>query len=267
MSGYRGGALAGKRALVTGSTAGIGTAIARRLAADGAFVVVHGRREEAARRVAAEIRASGGAADCAVGDLMTDAGAAAVVDAARGVDILVNNSGVYANRTWAEATPQDWLALYDTNVVAMVRLIRPLIGGMRERRWGRLIQLSSGEAQVPFAFMPDYAATKAAIVNLSVSLAKELAGTGVTSNTVSPGIIVTEGVESFYRGMARERGWGDDWQAIEARVLGEIWPCPAGRLGRVEDVAHVVAFLADPAAGFCNGANYRVDGGAAGCTN
>jgi 3-oxoacyl-[acyl-carrier protein] reductase len=112
-----------KRALVTGNIAGLGTAIARRLVADGAFVVVHGRREEAARSVAAEIRASGGAADCAVGDLMTDAGAAAVVDAARGVDILVNNSGVYANRTWADATPEDWLALYDTNVVAMMRLI------------------------------------------------------------------------------------------------------------------------------------------------
>jgi NAD(P)-dependent dehydrogenase (short-subunit alcohol dehydrogenase family) len=262
-----GGALTGKRALVTGSTAGIGTAIAQRLAADGAFVLVHGRREEAASRVAAEIRAGGGAAEYVIGDLMTDAGAAAVVEAARNVDILVNNSGVYANRTWADATPEDWLTLYNTNVVAMVRLVRPLVGGMRERKWGRLIQLSSGEAQVPFAFMPDYAATKAAIVNLSVSLAKELAGTGITSNTVSPGIIVTEGVERFYRGMARERGWGDDWHTIEGRVLSEVWPCPAGRLGRVEDVAHVVAFLAHPAAGFCNGANYRVDGGAAGCIN
>ena len=267
MSADRGGALAGKRALVTGSSAGIGTAIAERLAADGACVLVHGRREAAARRVADEIRARGGAADCVVGDLTTDAGAAAVVNAARGVDILVNNSGVYANRSWSEATPEDWLALYDTNVVAMVRLIRPLVSAMRERKWGRLIQLSSGEAQVPFAFMPDYAATKAAIVNLSVSLAKELAGTGVTSNTVSPGIIVTEGVESFYRGMAKERGWGDDWRTIEARVLAEVWPCPAGRLGRVEDVAHMVAFLAHPSAGFCNGANYRVDGGATGCTN
>lgn len=259
--------LGGKRALITGSTAGIGTATARRLAADGASVLIHGRNETAARRVCDEINAAGGSATFALGDLTTDEGADAVASAAVGVDIVVNNSGSYENRTWTSAKPENWLALYNANVVSMVRLIQRLVEPMRARKWGRLIQLSSGEATVPFAAMPDYAATKAAIVNLSVSLSKELAGTGVTSNTVSPGIVVTEGVERFFRAMAKERGWGEDWDAIERRVLTEFWPCPAGRLGRVDDIAHVVSFLASPAAGFCNGANFRVDGGGAGCVN
>jgi 3-oxoacyl-[acyl-carrier protein] reductase len=113
-------ALAGKRALVTGSTAGIGAAIAHRLAADGAFVLVHGRREKTASDVAEAIRERGGEAGYVVGDLSTEAGAADVVRVAAGVDILVNNSGTYANRTWSDAAPADWLALYDANVVSMV---------------------------------------------------------------------------------------------------------------------------------------------------
>jgi NAD(P)-dependent dehydrogenase (short-subunit alcohol dehydrogenase family) len=256
-----------RRALVTGSTGGIGAAIARRLASDGAFLVVHGRNEQNAQRVVEDIRKAGGSAIAALGDLSTDDGADAVISASMGVDIVVNNSGSYENRTWETAKPDDWRMIFNANVVSMVRVVRGLVGPMRTRKWGRLIQLSSGEASVPFAFMPDYAATKAAIVNLSVSLAKDLAGTGITSNTVSPGIVVTDGVERFYRSMAKERGWGDDWETIEKRVLAEVWPCPAGRLGRVDDVAALVAFLASPAGAFCNGSNYRVDGGSAGCVN
>lgn len=111
--------------------------------------------------------------------------------------------------------------------------------------------------------MPDYAATKDALVNLTVSLAKELAETGVTANTVSPGIVVTKGVERFYRQTAEERGWGSRWEEVERRVLAEILYNPTGRLGRAEDVANLVAYLASPLSGYVNGANYRVDGGSA----
>ena len=128
---------------------------------------------------------------------------------------------------------------------------------------GRVIQLASGEATQPFAFMPDYAATKDALVNLTVSLAKVLAETGVTANTVSPGIVVTKGVERFYRQTAEERGWGLRWEEVERRVLAEILYNPTGRLGRAEDVANLVAYLASPLSGYVNGANYRVDGGSA----
>jgi 3-oxoacyl-[acyl-carrier protein] reductase len=255
--------LDGKRALVTGSSTGIGAAIACRLAAEGATVLIHGRRAEAVDKLVDQIAAAGGQATGVLGDLATETGVRQVVAAGlgSGVDILVNNAGGYANSTWDLATPEDWLGRYDSNVVAAVRLIRALTPGMRERGWGRIVQIASGEATAPFATMPDYAATKAALVNLSVSLAKHLARTGITVNTVSPGIVVTDGVERFYRQVAAERGWGDDWATIEAGVLREVLDNPAGRLGRPEDVADPVAYLASPLAGYVNGANLRVDGG------
>ena len=177
------------------------------------------------------------------------------------IDILVNNAGSYANRRWMEASSGDWAALYNANVLSAVRLIRLLAPSMKEHKWGRIIQIASGEATQPFAFMPDYAATKAALVNTTVSLAKELARTGITVNTVSPGIIVTSGVEQFYRSVAAQRGWGTQWPDIEQGVLREILDNPVGRLGQVEDVASLVAFVASPLANFINGANLRVDGG------
>jgi len=127
--------------------------------------------------------------------------------------------------------------------------------------------MASGEATQTFAFMLDYGATKAALVNLTVSLAKELARTGITVNTVSPGIIVTDGVERFYREVAANRGWGTEWAEIEQRVLREVLDNPVDRLGRVEEVSYLVTFLASPLAGFINGANLRVDGGSTGVIN
>jgi NAD(P)-dependent dehydrogenase (short-subunit alcohol dehydrogenase family) len=127
--------------------------------------------------------------------------------------------------------------------------------------------MASGEATQPFAFMPDYAATKAALVNLTVSLAKEVARSGITVNTVSPGIIVTDGVQRFYREVAASRGWGTDWPQIEQGVLREVLDNAVGRLGRVEEVSYLVAFIASPLAGFINGANLRVDGGSTGVIN
>jgi 3-oxoacyl-[acyl-carrier protein] reductase len=261
--------LRGKRALVTGSSAGIGAAIAGRLAAEGAAVLIHGRRSAAVAKLVDQIAAAGGQATGVLGDLTTETGVGKVVAAAlgSGVDILVNNAGAYANSTWDNATPQDWLGRYDSNVVAAVRLIRALKPGMQERGWGRIVQLASGEATAPFPTMPDYAATKAALVNLSVSLAKHLARTGITVNTVSPGIVVTDGVERFYRQVAAERGWGDEWAEIEAGVLREVLDNPTGRLGRPEDVADLVAYLVSPLAGYVNGANLRVDGGSTPCVN
>jgi 3-oxoacyl-[acyl-carrier protein] reductase len=132
---------------------------------------------------------------------------------------------------------------------------------MRASGWGRIVQIGTGEAVNPFPVMPDYAASKAALLNLTASLAKHLDRTGITVNTVSPGIVVTPGVREFYRLEARRRGWGEDWPTIEAGILAEILDNPTGRLGRPEEVADLVAFVASPLAGYINGANLRIDGG------
>ncbi len=264
--------LVGKRAVVTGSSSGIGEAIAKALAAEGAAVVVHGRREAEARRVAAEIRAAGGKAVVALGDLSTDAGADAVANAANeafdGVDILVNNAGAFPQGAWLDSTADQWSELYNQNVGSMVRLITRLVPGMKRLGWGRVIAIASGVATTPFGEMGNYSATKAANVSLAVSLAKALAGTGITSNAVSPGMIITPGVEEMLKGMAPQLGLpADDLAALEQFAVKNMVPNPSARLGRPEDIAAVVAFLASPLADYVNGTNLRVDGGTVGTVN
>lgn len=258
-------ALTGKRAIVTGSTGGIGEAIAKFLAREGAAVIAQGRNESSGRRVQDEIERAGGKAILAIGDLATDDGAKRVVDKALGefggIDILINNAGAYEVRGWADATPQQWLDTFNQNVISMVRMIRLLVPQMRQLGWGRIIQLSSAVGAQPGAALPDYNATKAAVNNMTVSLAKELANTGVTVNTVSPGPIMTAGWVEWARGVARTRGWGDDMAELETRIVQEVLPNAVGRIGRVDDVATLVTFIASPLADFINGANVRVDGG------
>jgi 3-oxoacyl-[acyl-carrier protein] reductase len=256
--------LQGRRALVTGSSGGIGEAIACRLGAEGASVVIHGRRAEKVHAVVEGICSGGGRATGALANLADCFDCERFIATLRAeapVDILVNNAGAFVNRGWDDATAEDWLELYAVNVASAVRCIQGLLPDMRALGWGRIIQIGTGEAINPFAAMPDYSATKAALLNLAVSLSKHLARTGITANTVSPGIIVTPGVEQFYRLEASRRGWADDWATIEDHVLCEVLDNPVGRLGRPEEVADLVAFVASPLAGYVNGANLRIDGG------
>jgi NAD(P)-dependent dehydrogenase (short-subunit alcohol dehydrogenase family) len=261
--------LEGKRALVTGSSSGLGEAIARRLAGEGARLVVHGRNIERARRVAAEIRATGCEAHVAIGDLSRDDEAALVGDAVEaalgGIDILVNNAGGQSSgggqATFFEATPAEWVAAYEGNVVSAVRMIQRFAPGMKAAGWGRIIQISSLVAHRPNLVIPDYAAAKAALNNMTVGLAKTLAGTGITVNSISPGVIMTEGVEGWFRKLAEQFGWGTDWPEIEKRAIAELAPNLCGRGGRPEDVAHAVMYLASPRAGFVTGTDMLVSGG------
>ncbi|MEU8636736.1 SDR family NAD(P)-dependent oxidoreductase [Amycolatopsis sp. NPDC048633] len=249
--------LAGKRALVTGSSAGLGAVIARLLAAEGASVVVHGRDASRASRVAESI----GAAGVAIGDLSTDAGADAVASAAGDVDILVNNAGSYDHLSWSEATPEAWASIYEANVVSAVRMIHRFVPGMRSRGWGRVIQIGGGLAIQPMAMQPHYTATLAARHNLAVSLARDLAGTGVTSNVVSPGAILVDSVRELLTSIAPAQGWGSSWEEIERGAARDLVPNDVGRLGRPEEIAAAVGYLVSPAAAYVSGATIRVDGG------
>ena len=256
--------LVGKRALVSGSSSGIGEAIAVALCAEGASVVVHGRNADQARRVAASIRSSGGNVAIVLGDLRSDTSAQSVAGAAvaafGGIDILVNNAGAFPEKPWCEASAAEWMDLYNQNVGSMVRLIALLTPAMRERGWGRVICLGSVVATMPFPSFAAYSATKSANVNLAVNLAKELAGTGITSNAVSPGDIITPGSEIRWRAIATARGCEDDWDAIQGQ-LPKWAPNPSGRIGRAQDVADLVAFLASPRSSYINGTNVHIDGG------
>jgi NAD(P)-dependent dehydrogenase (short-subunit alcohol dehydrogenase family) len=246
----------GKRALVTGSTAGIGKAIAKALAAEGVHVVVQGRREDAAKAVVDEIKKSGGSATYAIGDLANDAGAEAVAKSAGPIDILVNNAGIYGAQGWLSESADEWNKYYNVNVGSMVRLINLIVPGMKERRWGRVIAIASGVATKPQAGMPGYSASKMANVNLAVSLAQALAGTGITSNAVSPGIIMTDGLDAMFDQMGVPKD-----KAEREKVASNFAPGPVGRPGQPEEIADAVVFLVSNRANFITGQNLRVDGG------
>lgn len=256
--------LTGKRALVTGSSSGLGEAIVRLLAAEGAAVVVHGRNASRANVVAESIRDGGGRAEVALGDLATDAGADAVADAALTggpVDILVNNAGVLPFQSWTDATADLWQQTYNVNVISSVRMIQRLLPAMRARGWGRIIQIGGGLSQQPQASGAQYSATLAARHNLAVSLARELKDTGVTSNVVAPGAILTPESQPLFKQMAQAHGWGETWEEMERNAMQAIAPNDVGRFGRPEEIAAAVAYLASPVANYISGATLRVDGG------
>jgi 3-oxoacyl-[acyl-carrier protein] reductase len=260
--------LADKRALVTGSTSGIGAEIARMLALEGVRVVVHGRDRTRAEAVITQIEAKGGQAAMALGDLMIADGVESVVrstqQAVGSIDILVNNAGgsngVIAPG-WFETPVDGWTESYRQNTLPVVRLAQAFVPAMRERGWGRVIQISSRNAISPYAQFGPYGAAKAALNNLTLSLSKALTGTGVTSNGIMPGLIYTPMAEPWFRNLAKQLG-SDDPQVGQDFALKSVLQQTVARIGQPRDIAVAVCFIASPLSDFMTGTTIRIDGGA-----
>ncbi len=255
--------LVGRRALVTGSSGGIGAVVAAELAAEGCRVVVHGRDEGRVAARVARIRSDGGQVEGVTGDLGdAEATAALLAEVVEGgpVDILVANAGPFGERTFDEATEADFLRAFETNVVSVVTCVQALLPDMRARGWGRVITVSTRGVISPRPNMVDYSAAKAAVTNLTGSLAQHLAGTGITANTISPGVILTPGMQEMFQSRADAAGDIRPWEELEADIVTGYAANPTGRLGRPEDIAAAAVFLASPRADYINGTTLRVDG-------
>lgn len=253
--------LAGRTALVTGSTQGIGAAIAAGLARAGARVAVNGRTADSVAAAVAELRESTGLDVFlpAPGDVSTDDGLAAVRAAVPDVDILVNNLGIYGARPALAITDDEWRRYFEVNVLAAVRLIRAYLPAMTTRGWGRVLNIASDSAVVIPAEMIHYGMSKTALLAVSRGFAKEAAGTGVTVNSVIAGPTHTGGVEDFvYELVDRALPW-DQAQREFMRLHR-----PQSLLQRLiepEEIANLVVYLASPLASATTGGAVRVDGG------
>jgi len=254
--------LTGKLAIVTGSTDGIGRAIAERLVAEGARVVINGRHREKTEQAARKLSGPG-KAHAVAADLATADGVASLMEEARRlgpVDILVNNLGIFEPKPFAEVTDEDWRRFFDVNVLSAIRCSRAVAGGMRERGWGRILFVSSESGINIPAEMIHYGVTKTALLAVSRGLAKDLAGTGVTVNALLPGPTWTEGVGGFVEKLADKRGISVEQMKTEFFRDAR----PGSLIRRFIDPAEVAshaAYLCSPLAGATTGAAHRVDGG------
>ena len=236
-------------ALVTGGTGGIGSAIVKRLARLGHRVATNYRDEAKARKWQEQARAEGLEILIVPGDVANPESAAAMVDAVRSalgpVEILVNNAGITRDTTFHRMSALQWQEVINTNLNSCFNVTRPVIDGMRERKWGRIIQISSINGQKGQYGQANYAASKAGMHGFTISLAQENARFGITVNTVSPGYIATDMVMAVP-------------EEVRAKIVANI---PTGRLGTPEEIAYAVAFFMPDEAAWITGANLSVNGG------
>ena len=236
---------------MTGSTRGLGRAIAERLSAEGAAVAVTGRQAEAAERVASELRERGGKAIGLPLDVTSPESVKEVVEAVASelgpIDVLVNNAGIVRDTLLLRMTDEDWDAVYETNVKGAYLCSRSVLRGMMKKRWGRIVNLSSVVGLIGNPGQANYAASKAALIGFTKSLAREVASRGITVNAVAPGFIASDMTDAL----------SDEQKAALAKKI------PQGRIGRPEEVAGCVAFLASDEAAYITGHTLVVDGGLA----
>ena len=254
--------LTGKVAFVSGSTAGIGLAIAQRLGHEGADIVINGRTEERVRLALAHIKKDVRNVDVKgiAADLGTAEGCAEIVRQLPQVDILVNNVGIFEPKAFDEITDADWQRFFDVNVMSGVRLSRAYLAGMKERNWGRVVFISSESGlQIP-SEMIHYGMTKTSQLAIARGMAETCAGTNVTVNSVLPGPTASEGVGEFVATLASQKKMTSD--EFEKEFFKNVRPTSI--LKRFEDpveIANVVAFVCSPLASAINGTSVRADGG------
>ncbi|HEV7966907.1 MAG TPA: SDR family oxidoreductase [Candidatus Acidoferrales bacterium] len=252
--------LKGKKVLVTGSTAGIGFATARALAAEAASVVVNGRGQSRVDAAIVEIRKLHSGADVSgvASDVSNAAGCAQLIEAIAEVDILVNNMGIFEPKPFEKIPDEDWMRFFEANVMSGVRLSRHYLSGMRKRNWGRILFVSSESAvQIP-AEMIHYGMTKTAQVAVARGIAETVAGTGITVNSVLAGPTRSEGVETFIARM----GASGDSAAFEAEFFKTVRPTSLlKRFATTDEVASMIVYLCSALASATTGAAIRVEGG------
>jgi NAD(P)-dependent dehydrogenase (short-subunit alcohol dehydrogenase family) len=254
--------LSGKQAVVSGSSAGIGFAIARGLAESGAAVVVNGRSADttdAARRRLLDL-VPGAKVEGVAADLSTAGGVAQFVSRICTTDILVNNLGIFEPKPFEAITDDDWHRFFDVNVLSGIRLARAYLPAMVKRDWGRIVFISSESGLNIPAEMIHYGMTKTAQLAISRGLAEQVAGSGVTVNAVLPGPTRSEGVGDFFAKLAKEKGVTQ--AAMESQFIAQNRPSSLlRRLATVDEVANMVVYVCSPQASATTGAALRVDGG------
>ena len=254
--------LQGKKALVTGATSGIGKAIAMSLVAEGATVIINGRREEKIHQTIKEIQGKFPDAilHSVVADLGTEQGCQNVMEKYPEVNILINNLGIFEPVEYFDIPDEDWFKLFETNIMSGVRLTRHYLKQMIQEKEGKVIFIGSEAAIMPSQEMAHYSATKTMQLSLSRSLAELTKGTNVTVNTVMPGSTLTEGVETMLNSLYPNENL--TMEEAEKRFMQENRPTSIiQRLIRPEEIAHLVIFLSSPLSSAINGAALRIDGG------
>ncbi len=254
--------LSGKTALVTGSTSGIGHAIAKGLAVAGANVVINGRTQAKVDTAVAAIAgvAAGSKVAGVAADVSTAAGCETLVGTLPDVDILINNAGIFEPKAFFDIADEDWSRFFEVNVMSGVRLSRTYMPGMLKRNWGRIVFISSESALNIPAEMIHYGTTKTAQLAVSRGLAEMTKGTAVTVNSVLPGPTMSEGVETFVKDLAKQSG-----QSVEeaaSRFVKQFRPTSLlQRFATVEEIANMVVYISSKEASATNGAALRAEGG------